>query len=202
MSVESRIKALEELTAGLRGRRFANADELQSLPVSATAPTAGSFLQWNNTSKKWEPFSPPRVRVTRASGTGAQGITTATDSTLNFDEENYDTDTMHDNSTNNSRLTATTAGTYSITVNVTWAANNTGIRQLWLRENGSAIIAFVRDSGQAASLHGQILTTDFSLAAAEYVEARVHQDTGGDLDINRTADYTPIFSMHWIGPAP
>ncbi|KKL47479.1 hypothetical protein LCGC14_2335110, partial [marine sediment metagenome] len=158
-------------------------------------------LQWVDSGGVLAEVShPPAVRVTRLAVTGNQPINNATNTALNFDEDIFDTDTMHDTVTNNSRLTATTAGKYQITGNVNWVSNGVGIRQVWFLLNGTTIIALIRDSGHGATTVGQVLTTLYSLAATDYVELFVHQTSTATIDILRNADYSPLFMMHWVAP--
>lgn len=58
MGIETRLDDLERLVAGMRGRRFANADRIQSRQVSSTAPSDLDVLKWNDTTKKYEPEAP------------------------------------------------------------------------------------------------------------------------------------------------
>src|SRR5262245_40483526 len=66
------------------------------------------------------------VPAARAYHSANQSINSGTNTTLNFDSERFDSDTIHDNVTNNSRLTCKTAGKYLICCNVRWASNATG----------------------------------------------------------------------------
>ena len=44
------------------------------------------------------------------------------------------------------------------------------------------------------------MTSQIALAAGDYVELQVLQDSGIPLNVTMHSDYTPVFSMHWIGP--
>lgn len=48
---------VEEVLAGMRGRRFANADQLQGRAFSSEAPNDGDYAGWDATNKKWRPLS-------------------------------------------------------------------------------------------------------------------------------------------------
>jgi len=61
-----------------------------------------------------------------------------------MDGEDFDTDTIHDNSTNNSQLTYNIAGVYLLTCNMRWATNTTGERSVRLLLNGTTAIANTR----------------------------------------------------------
>src|SRR5262245_22049217 len=77
----------------------------------------------------------------RAYHNAAQALTTGVEASLALNSERYDTDTMHDTVTNNSRLTIKTAGLYIITGHVEFANNATGYRLGGLRVNNTTTIA-------------------------------------------------------------
>jgi hypothetical protein len=83
---------------------------------------------------KWAaPTSPTGVGVSLNGAT--QLISSGATLTVAWNQEFYDTDGFHDNSTNNSRITipAGKGGKYLVGANIMWqdAANNTRIVQLW-----------------------------------------------------------------------
>ncbi len=71
--------------------------------------------------------------------TAGQLIPNATWTTLTWDDETYDTANLHDNVTNNSRITVP-AGTNYISLNVAlkWTSSSTGYRSFQFRKNGSS----------------------------------------------------------------
>lgn len=143
----------------------------------------------------------PCARVTHSL---AQSISSATNTALAFNTERYDQDglgtsTIHDNTVNNTRLICRVAGKYSIGGNVEWAANATGVRDVFLRLNGSAYIAYSRFSTVVASTIQQGIATDWELAVNDYVELVVFQNSGGGLNVNSTSAYSPEFWMHRVG---
>lgn len=71
--------------------------------------------------------------------TANQSIANATWTAINFGGEDYDTDTIHDNSTNNSRFTCKTSGKYVILGYFTFVPNSTGRRVVQIRENGDSL---------------------------------------------------------------
>lgn len=138
------------------------------------------------------------ARVTKAA---LQTITSGSSTAVIFDTERYDTDTIHDNSTNNTRLTATTAGKYVITGHVRWeAVNTTGHRQLVIRVNGTTAIACVRDISPDGTLNThQSITTIWDLAATDYVELMALHTATVDVDVTKLGDQSPEFAMQKIG---
>lgn len=114
---------------------------------------------------------------------------------LALNSERYDTDTMHDLATNNSRLTCKTAGSYAVKAGLEWAGNATGERITELTLNGAITIARVRG---AAGLVNQNPSTTYALAVNDYVELRVYQDSGVALNITVQANYSPYLCMERV----
>jgi len=195
LTVESRLANVEEALRLLR-----DANRLQRRPVSAAAPADNELLGWNATTKKWEPKgSAPAARVYNS---GALTISHNTNTALTFDSERFDTDTIHNTGSNTGRLTATTAGKYLITALVRWAANATGRRSVTIREGGDTSIGVVQ---QDAAAGGGVTTVQevsclYDLAANEYVEVVVNQNSGGDLTVDAESNYSPEFMMVRMGP--
>jgi len=140
----------------------------------------------------------PAARVTRST---AQSVANATTVFLSFDTERYDTASIHDNVTNNSRLTAPVTGIYALSASILWEANATGNRLLHLRKNGTTDLVFEADPA-ATVADGETVTTVVRLAAGDYVQAGVSQDSGGSVNIPKSDEYTPEFSMTWLAPGP
>src|ERR1051325_8908469 len=125
-----------------------------------------------------------------------QAIPDATWTTLNFNSERIDTDTMHDNSTNNSRITIKTAGNYPASVDIAFASNNTGIRAVRLLANGATQIALK----QVGATQGFATVIDLSMppypfSVNDYIQAQVYQNSGGSLNVLNVGNYSPEFGM-------
>lgn len=140
----------------------------------------------------------PAARVFHSA---AQTVASATNKTLAFNSERFDTDTIHDTVTNNSRLTATTAGVYVITASVRWAQQaNTARAILFVVLNGTTTIATQAESmGDAEFDVDQSVTTVYKLAATDYVEAIVHTTDSSGGTIETLGNLSPEFSMTWVG---
>lgn len=133
------------------------------------------------------------VLAYRSSGTLT--LTTATETTITFDAEQYDSNTMHDNSSNTSRLTCKTAGLYEIFGQITYSAPANGTCEAYIRLNGSTRIAAYGPGYQA----GQYVPVRraYRLAVNDYVELRGYQGTGSDNTIVNGALYT-YFGMYRV----
>jgi hypothetical protein len=134
-----------------------------------------------------------------------QSIATATDTALAFNSERFDqagnaADTMHDNVTNNSRLTCRYAGVYQVTGMAGWAANATGIRQLSIRHSvGPTKYSLVEDIPSASSGTYRVVTALIALAVNEYVELVAFQSSGAGLNILASGNFSPEFMMVRVG---
>lgn len=139
------------------------------------------------------PHLVPRCTVSHNAN---QSIANSTDTYLAFNTESIDTDTMHDNTTNNSRITCKTAGDYIGIAIINWGTG-TGKRRADITKNRAAILS----SAIVASVSGDVtrmvvITPVVTLAANDYVEIAVNQDSGGSLNV--VASVT-TFSMLKVG---
>jgi len=126
-----------------------------------------------------------------------QAILNATATIINFTAEDYDTNSLHDNSTNNTRLTCKMAGIYHIFGCVRFESNATGSRIINVLKNGTDKLVSVRvESVEASGQHTTTtLSTDDELALNDYVELQVWQNSGGTLDIEVLTGSAPKFGM-------
>jgi hypothetical protein len=117
----------------------------------------------------------------------AQAVATGTSTALTADSENYDSDAMHSTVSNTSRITAQEDGRYELTAMVFYAAG-TGRRVTSFLVNGTT--ALNGDSrvsavtGGAAGVTDQVsISRTVTLTAGDYVEVRVNQNSGGNLNV-------------------
>jgi len=123
-------------------------------------------------------IAPPRTSVYQ---TATTTCTTGVATTILFDTETYDTDTMHSTSSNTGRITATTTGLYTVYAQVCMASNATGTRTLALVKNGATTIANARLQSVIATNAYVDLEVDVQLTATDYVEVTMTQTSGGNL---------------------
>ncbi len=131
----------------------------------------------------------------RAYNSGFQTLTTSTDTTLLFDSERWDTDTIHSTTTNTGRLTCNTAGIYTIAANVSFANNATGLRLVKIVLNGATVICLDMRAALSGSDTHMALSTQYNLAAGDYVECVAWQSSGGNLNTVVTGNASSEFSM-------
>jgi len=110
----------------------------------------------------------------------------------------YDTDDMHDPSTNNSRVKATTAGTYQILGSIAWASNATGRRLIYLRYNGSGSGETVEVDTNQNGAHYMQVSAQHVFTADQYVELLVYQSSGDALNATTAGIVTPGLSMQKV----
>lgn len=147
-------------------------------------------------------ISPPRVKVYK---TANQSIANAAYACLTWNAEAFDSDTMHDNTTSNSRITFTTAGTYQLTWVSLWPANTTGNRIHTIEKNGTTtqgsgttIIEPVGFNPVNATHNGYTVTTMASFSAGDYIQAFVYQSSGGALNYNGTSEAHSSLQARWV----
>ncbi len=130
--------------------------------------------------------------------TSNQTIANNTRTIMLFNTEEFDTDTIHDNSSSSGRLTAKLAGKYIATCSIRWASNSTGGRLATIKKNGTTNVSEHSQynlSGNHLLLTGSPVIV--SMAVNDYIEVEVFQDSGGDLDV--VLDDRTQFAMAYIG---
>ena len=183
--------------------------------VAATAANATSRLQvgadgsvfiaasGEATGVKWK-----IVPSCRAYNDAAIDPATSSWVTLTFNQERWDTNTMHDLVTNSSRLTIPTGGDgiYAIdggalfdTSGVGGGTAYYGIRVIL---GGATVIKQLGPVEITQDTHdmGMAISALYNLAATNYVELQVF--TTADINILSTANVSPEFGATWIRKAP
>ena len=129
-----------------------------------------------------------------------QSITSSTQTILTFNTELFDTNSYHDNATNNSRITIPSgkAGYYSITLRATFANNATGVRVIYLAKNGTNVMEVDRSIVSNNEYETVLATVVYYCSVADYFEAKVWQSSGGALNI-LADDPSTSFSMSYLG---
>jgi hypothetical protein len=135
--------------------------------------------------------------------TADQTISDSTNTTMNWASEDIDVGGYHDNVTNNSRITIPSGkgGYYFVYTIAAWASNSSGKRIARFLKNGSAYrdgsnpFTLVNVGGGNSSETTQYLGLVMSLAAGDYVEVQVWQNSGGNL----STFYSSLFGAYLIG---
>ena len=207
-STPTAVKSAYDLAAGattkatLTTKGDIYAATAASTPARLGVGTNGQVLQADSTAStglKW---------ATPASGATLVGcsvwrnsditVSNATYTTVGYNQENYDTDGFHDNTTNNSRITIPTGkgGKYQIFAVIIFDNSTVGIRNMILNKNGSAVL--VNYGSAPSGRNTQTLYTVETLAAGDYLEIQAYQSSGGALTafFNGTNNY---FGVNYIG---
>lgn len=122
----------------------------------------------------------------RAYRTTNQAIVTSTLTPLSCDSEDFDTGAFHEGVTHPSRLTITEAGLYQVGCSVLWDSSTTGTRALYAVKNGTTSTRLAGTDRAASASGAQNLSCTLSLAASDYVEFYVFQDSGGSVNLVAT----------------
>jgi hypothetical protein len=112
-----------------------------------------------------------------------------------FNSERYDTDVIHDNSTNNSRLTCKTTGKYIIGGSAYSNTSGNVYLDIQILLNGLTVIGYQRSKNMSPFSFNTI----YSLSANDYVEMFIYNFSGQTITIESTAQYTPEFWIQRIG---
>jgi len=121
---------------------------------------------------------------------GTQSITSGAFAALTFNAEDFDDSSMHSTSSNTSRITIPTnmGGDYLVGGATFFAANATGVRQIRITKNGGTqVLTGGLHAGFSVSSVGPIIQCYgmIRLAAADYIELEVNQDSGGPLNVGQ-----------------
>jgi hypothetical protein len=139
--------------------------------------------------------SQPRCRVYNSA---SQTLTTATETSLTWDSEEFDDGGLHSTSSNTDRLTAPVAGTYLIIGNVTFDSGSIiGDRYIKITYNGTAnaiAYAYTEPDDAGNNVEGLSASAIFKLAASDDVVLRAAHTQGSNYDVTG-GQYGSSFSM-------
>ena len=135
--------------------------------------------------------SSSKTHYARVNKAALQTITNNTITALIFDTTTIQNGGLHSDTTQNTRLTAQRAGWYTMGGNVQWAAAGAGIRHIGVRINGATIIASTEVDPTGATIVDQAISTSYYLNVGDYAEIIVYQNSGGNLNVNQVANYSP-----------
>lgn len=116
----------------------------------------------------------------RAYNSATENISNASLTLITFNSESWDTDTMHDTSTNTGRITIKTAGKYIVTGCIGWNVGDGSLRLIQLKKNG-AVMAENRMPNITSNYVYNNITMIIDGAVNDYLELYVYQDSGGYL---------------------
>ncbi len=128
--------------------------------------------------------------------TGNQSIPTGVSTALNFANEEYDSGVLHDNSTNNSRMTVPAGFTQArARANIALAANTTGNRDIVIQKNGASFEGRPVFRAAAPPTDDALIEVSsewVEVVGGDFFEAFVTQESGGALDV-KTSTSTSFY---------
>ena len=128
----------------------------------------------------------------------AQSIANDSSTTITWDSENYDTDSLHSTVTNTSRITIPSGkgGKWLFTGCMAFASNGTKVRRTNLVVNGTTSYLPIAQQATVAtdgdSTHGTF-AWPLNLVAGDYVEMQAYQNSGGSLDFKTASVFTATY---------
>jgi hypothetical protein len=157
-------------------------------PNTVHNPATGTVAPaaWGDTIRDDLEFliDPPAVSFLEST---AQSISNVTSTVMTGNEETFDTDGMHSNVTDTSRITCQTAGRYDCNATLRFAGSTGGTyRQIIFRVNGTTsypmnTVAPVNDAAVETIVSAN---KKFVLAAGDYVEVLARHNAGGAINCN------------------
>ena len=138
---------------------------------------------------------PPMCKVKRSGD-----LSYTSSAAIAWNDEDYDTDAMHDNATNNTRITFATSGIYRVTVSImlAYTTSNVSVFDLSIMGNGSTVVGqnYLYGISQPSSLAAQA-TTIVDSATYSYVTCQLGIIGGSAYSIK--ADPRCWFAAELIG---
>jgi hypothetical protein len=145
--------------------------------------------------------SADRTLAPTAYRTTSQTITTSTQTKVQFDAVDSDGWNCWDLSPNPTRLTVPITGRYIVTGNVAFAASASGHRALNILKNNTLELARsdFNPVSNSVDTHSTVTCHAVTLTKGDYVELRVWQNSGSNLDILNSGDHNPKMSLIYLG---
>jgi hypothetical protein len=186
--------ATNSITAAMVGNDLISGkDALTSEPAS----TDELLVSDAGTLKRFDFSLITNTPAFRAQSSGAQTISTGSETKLQFATEDFDTDSDYDNSTNY-RFTPSVAGKYFIRASVRMATSTdyTGLKFI-LKKNGTAVIQH-----QTSAFHYETRVVSGIITfngSSDYVEVFIVQNSGGNVDTDTDNKYNFFEGFRLIG---
>ncbi len=170
-------------------------------PARLAVGTNGQTLVADSTAAtglKWATPASSSPKIARLTKTASQSVTSSTYTNITWDSELIDTSSFHDNVTNNQRITVPTAGYYKFFIQLEYAANGTGERDIFYLLNATSGSGTIVYKGPGSSVDNFSHQTTFilNLAANDFVIAQTYQTSGGALNIVNQCSF---FQVDYLG---
>jgi hypothetical protein len=169
-----------------------------NLPIGTTAQVLTADTTVSPYKVKWATPASSSPKIARLTKTASQSVTSSTYTNITWDSELIDTSSFHDNVTNNQRITVPTAGYYKFFIQLEYAANGTGERDIFYLLNATSGSGTIVYKGPGSSVDNFSHQTTFilNLAANDFVIAQTYQTSGGALNIVNQCSF---FQVDYLG---
>lgn len=130
---------------------------------------------------------------------GDMTLGTGSNTLIDWNVEDYDTDSFHEGVTNPSRLTVPEDGKYTVSVGVPFVGANGGsggLRRIRLVKNGTVAAVAQEDNVTDDTTTAYCISKDFDCSAGDYFHIAVYQ--ANEIDITIDADYA-YFCIKKVG---
>lgn len=134
-----------------------------------------------------------------ATHSAAQAVATATWTALALNTDRQDPNGLHPTGAGNTKITFATDGQYTVGGNIEFAANAVGIRGIAIRMDGATYIAKDERAATATGTVSLHVSTSYYFTAGQYVELMAYQSSGGNLNANQAAEYSPELWVQFGG---
>lgn len=143
-----------------------------------------------------------RTIAPRANRSTNQNIANATDASIDFDGVNSDAWGSWASGANSARLTCKVPGRYMAVGQVTFEANATGFRRVWIEKDSSSTVGRVDaiSIGAGSAMWLNVTSQPFTMAVGEYIRLMVRQNSGGSLAVVNSSTFSPTLSLIYLGP--
>lgn len=131
----------------------------------------------------WETPAAGAVYGARVYRSDALSVSHLSTTAIAFDAETFDSNSMHDTVTNNSRIVLNKVGKWRISWQVVYAANATGSRAAYILLNGSTVVSDRDTNNAGGAILSYVNGSDVVVASAitDYIEVIPYQNSGGSL---------------------
>ena len=171
----SQIKVNEIIKQSGSSISIGESGDTVNIPSGVTIANAGTATGFAENNK-------PRFYAYR---NGAQSIANNTYTVIQFNAENFDSDSKFDTSTY--RFTPTVAGFYFLHVNASTDNESSSNTHMTIRKNGSAI---ARNKVQNTNRNSIGVSIIVESDTDDYFDAEIMQDSGGGRNILSGSEYT------------
>jgi hypothetical protein len=146
---------------------------------------------------------PPACRVQK---TSTMNLVNLTDTLITWDLESYDTDGMVTLASSTSEITIGTSGIYQVTGSLSFQANGTNRRAMWITKNGTSYVDSITGLNvpcQATASTVLQTTTTTTLTAGDVIRMYGYQNSGSTLTVPASASapetiFTSL-ALTWVG---